>query len=129
DTSPHPINPFSVEPHPPIKVNKSCASDKAPGPDDFSFSFFKHFWSLIKDDVCVAVWDFQTRAVLPRMVKSTFVVLIPKKEAVGDIKDMRPISLIGGVYKIISKCLLHIFKATLEVLVSPHQCAFTEKKS
>ncbi|CAN1151748.1 Transposon TX1 uncharacterized 149 kDa protein [Linum perenne] len=103
---------------------RSCASDKAPGPDGFSFGFFKRFWSTLKEDICAAVWEFQAKADLPRMSNCTFVVLIPKKEAVGDIKDLRPISLVGSVYKIISKCLLRRLKVCLDTLISPQQCAF-----
>lgn len=36
---------------------------------------------------------------------ATIVSLISKKACVVDIKDFRPISLVGGVYKIISKVL------------------------
>ncbi|GJR19544.1 hypothetical protein Tco_0968071 [Tanacetum coccineum] len=28
-----------------------CGSDKAPGPDGFTFGFFRRFWDLIKSDV------------------------------------------------------------------------------
>ncbi|CAN1266288.1 LINE-1 retrotransposable element ORF2 protein [Linum perenne] len=102
----------------------SCANGKAPGPDGFSFGFFKRFWSTIKQDICAAVWEFQANAKLPRTANCTFLVLIPKKEAVGDIRDFRPISLVGGVYKIISKCLLHRLKDNMVSIISRHQCAF-----
>ncbi|CAN1182017.1 hypothetical protein LINPERHAP2_LOCUS35753, partial [Linum perenne] len=34
-----------------------------------------------------------------------FLCLIPKKEVVSDIKDLRPISLVSCLYNIISKVL------------------------
>ena len=38
-----------------------------------------------------------------RSLNATFLVLIPKKYNVKEVKDFRPISLVGGVYKIIAK--------------------------
>ena len=40
-----------------------------------------------------------------RNLSTTFITLIPKKHAAEELKDFRPISLIGGVYKIIAKLL------------------------
>nr|GEV23662.1 RNA-directed DNA polymerase, eukaryota, reverse transcriptase zinc-binding domain protein [Tanacetum cinerariifolium] len=40
------------------KIKKAvwdCGMDKAPGPDDFSFGFYRRFWYLIEKDVCDAV--------------------------------------------------------------------------
>ena len=39
---------------------------------------------------------------LVRSLNSTFLVLIPKKEIAEDIRDFRPISLVGGLYKILA---------------------------
>lgn len=52
------------------------------------------------------------------------VSLIPKKAGVVEIKDFRPISLIGGVYKIISKVLANRLKSVLGKIVSHSQTAF-----
>ena len=40
-----------------------------------------------------------------RSPNSTFLVLIPKKGDAMDIKDLWPISLVGGLYKILAKIL------------------------
>ncbi|WMV19989.1 hypothetical protein MTR67_013374 [Solanum verrucosum] len=34
-----------------LKGINLCASDKAPGPDGFPMSFFKEFWSVLKEDI------------------------------------------------------------------------------
>lgn len=36
-------------------IIKSCKDEKAPGPDGFSMAFYKHCWSLVKDDVMASV--------------------------------------------------------------------------
>lgn len=38
-------------------------------------------------------------------INTTFLVLIPKKGGVEELKDFRPISLVGSVYKILAKVL------------------------
>ena len=38
-----------------------------------------------------------------RSLNSIFLVLIPKKGDAMDIKDFKPISLVGGLYKILGK--------------------------
>jgi hypothetical protein len=43
-----------------------------------------------------------------------------------DVKDFRPISLVGGVYKLISKVLANKFKSVLSKIISSSQNAFIE---
>ena len=48
-----------------------------------------------------------------RFVKSlnvTFLVLVPKRRTVEDLQDRRPISLVGGIYKILTKVLANRIK-------------------
>uniref|UniRef100_A0A0V0GMI2 Putative ovule protein n=1 Tax=Solanum chacoense TaxID=4108 RepID=A0A0V0GMI2_SOLCH len=55
---------------------------------------------------------------------ATFIVLIPKKDGAEELKDFRPISLIGGVYKIISKLITERLKSVVGKLIDEHQMAF-----
>jgi len=55
---------------------------------------------------------------------ATFIALIPKKYGAEELKDFRPISLIGGVYKIIAKLLTERMKTVMGELVDEHQMAF-----
>ena len=58
----------------------------------------------------------------------TFLALIPKKLRAVECKDFRPISLITGIYKIISKVLANRLKSVLEKVVSDSQNAFVGGK-
>ena len=56
-----------------------------------------------------------------RFVKSlnaTFLVLIPKKCNAKDFKDLRPISLVGGLYKILTKVLANRIKRVIRLIIS-----------
>ena len=47
--------------------------------------------------------EFHDKARFVKNLNTNFLVLIPKKQIVEDVKDLRPISLVGGLYKILSK--------------------------
>jgi hypothetical protein len=57
-------------------------------------------------------------------LNATFVALIPKKQNATNIRDYRPISLVGSIYKILSKVLANRLKLVLDGLVSESQNAF-----
>ena len=54
----------------------------------------------------------------------TFVSLVPKKADAVEMKDFRPISLVGGMYKIVSKVLANRLKTVLGKVISYSQNAF-----
>ena len=51
-------------------------------------------------------------------LNATFVVLIPKKGGKKDLKDFRPISLAGSLYKWLAKVLTNRLKKVLPKLIS-----------
>ena len=57
-------------------------------------------------------------------MNATFLVLVPKKGGANDPKDFRPISLVGGLYKLLAKVLANRLKKLLGSLVSDFQHAF-----
>jgi hypothetical protein len=67
---------------------------------------------------------FHNSCQFERSLNATFVSLIPKKADAEEIKDFRPISLVGGVYKMISKVLANRLKSVLGKLISSSQNAF-----
>nr|GEZ66325.1 cysteine-rich receptor-like protein kinase [Tanacetum cinerariifolium] len=75
-----------------------CGVDKSPGPDSFIFGFF--------------------------CCNSSFIALIPKTPGANMVKDSRPISLIGCMYKIIAKILTNRFVGVIGDIVNEVQSAF-----
>ena len=81
------------------------SGEKAPGPDGYTIAFYKHCWDIVKIEVLNSLQEFHEHEFIKRSLNVNFVVLIPKKFGASDVKDFRPICLIGSVYKILSKIL------------------------
>ncbi|GKA80109.1 RNA-directed DNA polymerase, eukaryota [Tanacetum coccineum] len=101
-----------------------CGIDKSPGPDGFTFGFYRHFWKLIDKDVMAAVKHFFHSGFIPKGVNSSFIALIPKSPDAKMVKEFRPISLIGSLYKIIGKILANRLVMVLGNIVNEVQSAF-----
>ena len=52
----------------------------------------------------------------------------PKKHAAREIRDFWPISLVGGVYKIIAKVLANRLRTVMGNIISASQNAFVRKR-
>ncbi|GJT04584.1 RNA-directed DNA polymerase, eukaryota, reverse transcriptase zinc-binding domain protein [Tanacetum coccineum] len=100
-----------------------CGTDKAPGPDGFTFGFYRRFWKVIENDVFDAVNHFFTYGDIPKGCNSSFIALIPKIPDANVVKDFRPISLIGSLYKIIAKILANRLVVVLGDIVNEVQSA------
>lgn len=75
--------------------------NKAPGPNGFPMNVFKVFWGVIGGDVMGAMKEFhkKKKAALWRTLNTSFIALIPKMKGDDELKDLRPISLLGSFYK------------------------------
>lgn len=107
------------------EVLVSCDGNRAPGPDGFNLNFFKVFWHSIKDEVIRFFSEFHASGKLVQGLNAAFITLIPKLNEPVSISDFRPISLIGSVYKLISKVLAARLKLILPKVITPNQFAFT----
>lgn len=99
--------------------------DKAPGLNGFNMKFMQKFWYVIKDDVMEMFKELHKSRKCVRTLNSTFVTLIPKKEA-KEFGDFRPISLVGCIYKLIAKVLAKRLSKVLGDITSSSQNAFVE---
>nr|GEW55332.1 RNA-directed DNA polymerase, eukaryota [Tanacetum cinerariifolium] len=105
-----------------------CCVDKSPSLDGFTFGFYKRYWSMLESDVVDAVSYFFNHDKFPKGGNSSFIALIPKLQDAKLVKDFRPISLIGSLYKIIAKVLLNRLVGVLKGLVNEVQSAFVSDR-
>ena len=70
--------------------------------------------------------EFHERGRFVRSLNATFLVLVPKKGSAEDLKDFRPISLVGSLYKLLVKVLANRIKKVMGKVISEPQNAFVE---
>ena len=109
-------------------VVQSFNGDKSPGPDGFSMAFFQSCWGIIKLDLLAVFHHFFAIGQFEKSLNATFITLIPKKHAACEIRDFRPISLVGGVYKIIAKVLANRLRVVMGDIISASQNAFVRNR-
>ena len=107
-----------------IAALREAKSDEAPGPDGFTIAFFQKCWCMIEKDVMAFFVDFHSQCIFEKSLNATFLCLIPKKINAVNIKDFWPISLVGSLYKLLSKVLAYRLRSVLDKLISNSQNAF-----
>jgi hypothetical protein len=107
-----------------IQVVKDLQGDKSLGPDGFTMAFFQKCWRVLESDIMGFFDEFFEKGTFAYSLNATFVTLILKKQNALNIKDFRPISLIGSIYKILAKVLANRLRRVLDGLVSESQNAF-----
>ncbi|GJY65325.1 RNA-directed DNA polymerase, eukaryota [Tanacetum coccineum] len=105
-----------------------CGTNKSPGPDGFTFDFIRRYWYVIDKDVEKAVEEFFDSSTFPPGCNASFITLIPKMQDAKLVKDFRPISLIGCIYKIVAKILANRLSLVILELVSDVQSAFVSNR-
>nr|GEY87379.1 RNA-directed DNA polymerase, eukaryota [Tanacetum cinerariifolium] len=106
----------------------NCGENKSPGPDGYMFEFFRTYWNFVGPDFCEAVEYFFENGSFPKGCNSSFVALIPKVTDAKFVNNFRPISLIGCVYKVVTKVLANRLALVISDLVSDTQSAFVARR-
>ena len=91
--------------------------DKAPGSDGFTIAFWQLCWNIVKDEIMRMFRELYNSNKFARSLNTAFLVMIPKKDVV-DLKDFRPISLVGSLYKLLAKVLANRLKQVMGSLVN-----------
>ena len=106
------------------EVIKEFNGDKSPGSNGFPMAFFQACWGILKSDIMVAFHLFHVTSQFEKSLNATFIAPIPKKAATMEVKDFQPISLVGGVYKILAKVLAIRLRMVLGDIILAPQNAF-----
>ncbi|WJZ92597.1 hypothetical protein VitviT2T_011582 [Vitis vinifera] len=102
--------------------------DKAPGPDGFTGAFWQFCWEFVKEEVMEMFKEFHEHKTFLKSLNATFLVLIPKKGGAEELGDFRPISLLGGLYKLLAKVLANRIKNVIGGVISLDQNAFVSSR-
>ncbi|XP_016178310.1 uncharacterized protein LOC107620695 [Arachis ipaensis] len=103
-----------------------CESSKAPRCDGYNMNFIKKCWADIGSNFTAAVLGFFQSSRLSHDANVTWVALSPKFTGAKEIKDLRPISMVGCVYKVILKMLVRRMRGVMPGLVGETQSAFAK---
>ncbi|XP_065622546.1 uncharacterized protein LOC136064571 [Quercus suber] len=77
---------------------------------------------VVERDVLAVFEEFYLHRKFEKSLNATFIAL--KKNDTSNIRDFRPISLVGSLYKILSKVLVNRLKLVLDQLISEFQNSF-----
>jgi len=105
-----------------------CGGSKSPGPDGFNFNFIKQCWDVLKTDIMEAVRFFHTTGSFSKGCNAFFIALVPKVRDPSSLEHFRPISLVGAVYKIITKVLSLRMKEVMSDVIDDCQSAFLSNR-
>ncbi|KAK3199960.1 hypothetical protein Dsin_023375 [Dipteronia sinensis] len=106
----------------------SCDGNKAPCPDGLNLNFIKANWEVIQEDFMKFIHEFHKNGSIVKDLNHTFIALIPKCVHPETIKDFRPISLVGSMYKIFAKVLANRLKKVMDSVISENQIAFIQSR-
>jgi hypothetical protein len=102
----------------------------APGPKRFTVHFFQVNWEIIRADLMRAFnafWHLDMRSF--HSINKSLLVLLPKMEEAGSMRDYMPIFLIHSVGKLFTNILACRLAPRLRELVHPCQSTFAKGRS
>ena len=104
------------------------SGDKALGLDGFTMAFWQFSWEFTKIEIMAFFGDLFRLGIFQRSLNATFLVVIPKEGGAEELKDFRLISLVGSLYKLLTKVLTNRLKLAIGEVVSEYQHAFFQDR-
>jgi hypothetical protein len=105
-------------------VLSHLANDKSPGWDGITNEFFKSFVQELKGPLTILFQEVWSSGNMPTSWKIGLIKLIPKVASPTSFGQWRPISLMGGLYKIFTKVLANRLQKVLPSIIHPMQYGF-----
>ena len=105
-------------------VLSHLANDKSPGWDGITNEFFKSFVQDLKGPLTTIFQEVWSSGNMPNSWKIGLIKLIPKVASPTSFGQWRPISLMGGLYKIFTKVIANRLQKVLPSIIHPMQYGF-----
>uniref|UniRef100_G1KY48 Reverse transcriptase domain-containing protein n=1 Tax=Anolis carolinensis TaxID=28377 RepID=G1KY48_ANOCA len=104
---------------------KKLPSNKAPGPDGFSMSYYKIFQEILITPLQKVMNSILEGGKVPQTWTNANIVVIPKDKADNtQVRNYRPISLLNADYKIFASILAERLKEVLKARIEEDQSGF-----
>jgi hypothetical protein len=111
------------------EVVRRLPNNKALGSNGLNNDFIKKCWHLIKEDFYALCLAFQNNSVCLKSINDSFITLIPKTDGAQRVGDFRPISLLNGSIKLITKLLANRLQTVILLLVHKNQYGFIKTRT
>jgi len=102
---------------------------KAPGHDEIPIEFFQACASEVVPTLLKAYTAMLASGKASNYINKGLITLIPKTGDHSKLRNWRPITLLGSVYKILAKTLAGRLQAFLPGVIRPNQTGFVKGRS
>lgn len=99
-------------------------NENGPSPNGYLVEFFQEFWDIINHDLLEVVKDSYSSKKMLKVLNSTFLTLISKREGANQLEFFRHIALCNVVYKLITKLIDERLKKWLPIIILEEQGDF-----
>lgn len=89
------------------RLVKKLVKKKSPGIDGIMNKLYQAYWDWIKEDMSMVIRDILKEGSMGEDLNKSLIVLLPKRSNPLSIGNFRPIFLLGGVYKAITKAIVN----------------------
>ena len=83
---------------------------------------------MVRDDVKNFMGEVYRDSSVVKHLNHSFLALVPKIRNPISMKDYRPISLVGAIYKILMKVLANRLKQVMDMIITANQMAFVKSR-
>lgn len=108
---------------------RGMKNNKVPGGDGLPKEFYVTFWDMLSKDFLEVVHEIFISGSLGASMKEGIISLLFKKGDPEELKNWRPVTLLGVDYKLIAKVLTGRLKKVLPLIVNEDQTCGVEGRS
>ena len=108
---------------------KDLPTGKAPGRDGLPVEFFVKCWDWTCDDLMEVFNEAVNSKTLCEELNTGLLCLLPKGGCKTNLKNWRPITLLGTVYKLLAKPMARRLQPMLNDIIRPNQTRFIKGRS